>query len=651
MKSPSEPSTQDLLDNLDVVAFYSDQIPGLRLNGHLNTKSVCPFGCGDDKSFSVEREKGLFNCHRCGVKGSPWGFLELKGYDPAQIRSTLLQFQRMSVLGRPSAKPSKPNDPGPIVATYDYVDEAGKLLFQVTRHDPKDFRQRHKGPDGKWINNIIGVRRVLYRLPELIAAVKAGWTIYIVEGEKDADAINNLESDGEFFATTAPMGAKAKWLPEYTQFLARANVVIVADKDASDLGVQRALDVQFHLKAIAKSVRIVMAKTGKDAADHLAVGHGLHELMPYVAPSSTAAGSRPWTPCTLEGVANPNVGGVEYIVDRFVPTGDIVGVVATFKSGKTLVLYALLLAVLLARKAFGIFAVPRPLRVIVFQEEMPSREDERRLRRLAIGMGIDPKQIPDFVTSGQLTFYNRVGLDLSSDEGIEQFHLAVRTANADLILIDSLIAVAGQYDVGNNGDMRRMFTAAFLPLTTEGRSIEYQHHKRKAVAGQRGKESDKDSFLGAQAIAAASGRMYALERIAEQDGAATNPTRFRCTLTIFGSWTPEEAVTTVLEICDVGEGTTVTAMDEPAQLSAGGMDDKQRAALFLRKIVRLRRVVKRKDAFSEVIEDLGLKERTVASGLAFAKKRGWVAVEPVPNGKKNEVQLVPGDRQEEPCDQ
>ena len=34
--------------------------------------------------------------------------------------------------------------PGPRreVATYDYLDEAGKLLFQVVRFDPKDFRQR-----------------------------------------------------------------------------------------------------------------------------------------------------------------------------------------------------------------------------------------------------------------------------------------------------------------------------------------------------------------------------------------------------------------------------------------------------------------------------------------------------------------------------
>ena len=33
-----------------------------------------------------------------------------------------------------------------IVATYDYNDEDGELLYQIVRYEPKDFRQRQ--PDG-----------------------------------------------------------------------------------------------------------------------------------------------------------------------------------------------------------------------------------------------------------------------------------------------------------------------------------------------------------------------------------------------------------------------------------------------------------------------------------------------------------------------
>jgi putative DNA primase/helicase len=67
------------------------------------------------------------------------------------------------------------------VATYDYKDEAGDLLYQVVRYEPKDFRQR--APDGNgWKWKMPGVRRVLYRLPEVVEAVAARRVVYIVEG-------------------------------------------------------------------------------------------------------------------------------------------------------------------------------------------------------------------------------------------------------------------------------------------------------------------------------------------------------------------------------------------------------------------------------------------------------------------------------------
>jgi putative DNA primase/helicase len=40
-----------------------------------------------------------------------------------------------------------------VIATYDYVDETGALLFQVVRLAPKDFRQRRPNGNG-WIWNL-----------------------------------------------------------------------------------------------------------------------------------------------------------------------------------------------------------------------------------------------------------------------------------------------------------------------------------------------------------------------------------------------------------------------------------------------------------------------------------------------------------------
>lgn len=160
-----------------------------------------------------------------------------------------------------------------IAATYAYTDEQGALLFEVCRMHPKDFRQRRPDGKGGWIWKLEDLRVVPYRLPELITAVAAGDTVYIAEGEKDVDAIR----DAGFPATCNPMGA-GKWREEFSRYFAGASVVIVRDKDQP--GTEHARQVFKSLKEVAAEIRVVEARVGKDAADHLAAGHTLAELVP-----------------------------------------------------------------------------------------------------------------------------------------------------------------------------------------------------------------------------------------------------------------------------------------------------------------------------------------------------------------------------------
>ncbi len=74
------------------------------------------------------------------------------------------------------------------VAEYPYVDEHGEVLFLKERREPKDFRI--KAPGGRPGKN--GARSVLYRLPEVLAAIADGRPVFVVEGEKDADALARL---------------------------------------------------------------------------------------------------------------------------------------------------------------------------------------------------------------------------------------------------------------------------------------------------------------------------------------------------------------------------------------------------------------------------------------------------------------------------
>ena len=56
-----------------------------------------------------------------------------------------------------------------------------------------DVKPRRPGNEpGEWIKNLEGVRRVLYRLPELLAADPAE-PVFLVEGEKDVEDVEEVE--------------------------------------------------------------------------------------------------------------------------------------------------------------------------------------------------------------------------------------------------------------------------------------------------------------------------------------------------------------------------------------------------------------------------------------------------------------------------
>ncbi|MDP9395147.1 MAG: hypothetical protein M3Q27_13280, partial [Actinomycetota bacterium] len=160
---------------------------------------------------------------------------------------------------------------GPVVE-YPYFDEHGEVLFVVERRPGKRFRQRRPDGRGGWTWRLGDTRRVLYRLPEVIEAVAAGRTVYVVEGEKDADAAELVGA----VATCNPGGA-GKWRDQHAETLTGAHVIVVADRD--EPGRKHAAQVASSLAGKAASVRIVVAATGKDLHDHLAAGHTLDELV------------------------------------------------------------------------------------------------------------------------------------------------------------------------------------------------------------------------------------------------------------------------------------------------------------------------------------------------------------------------------------
>ncbi len=233
---------ETLLRRLDFRTFYADLIPSL--SGGPQAAAHCPFPEHEDRraSFSVNLDTGLYNCHGCGRKGDVFTFYqELKGVD---FKTALKELSETAGISEPQGQNKR------ITETYDYCDEKSDLIYQVCRYEPKDFRPRRRGSEGKWIYNLNGVRRVPYNLPELLNAQ----SVIIVEGEKDADKLKALGYMGNVAVTTTHGGAKA-WKKEYADFFKDKRVAIIPDHDRP--GVKYAEIIARNLHGTASIVKIV----------------------------------------------------------------------------------------------------------------------------------------------------------------------------------------------------------------------------------------------------------------------------------------------------------------------------------------------------------------------------------------------------------
>lgn len=218
---------QGELDALILQAIESS--PRARLvEGGTEWEFFCPSHSGSDNPHAYwNRKKAVWSCAKCGAKGN--------NSDLATALNIVLpEIERKA---RADVRIEK---------TYDYLDSAGALAFQVCRMAvppgaKKEFRVRKPDPSarGGWTWKMPPKENyVLYRLPVVLAADEDDWILFC-EGEKDAD---RAVREGYLHATTNPFGAQAptpngpgkpKWEPQYTEFLRNRNVVLCFDADAA----------------------------------------------------------------------------------------------------------------------------------------------------------------------------------------------------------------------------------------------------------------------------------------------------------------------------------------------------------------------------------------------------------------------------------
>lgn len=245
---------------------FLGRLDGVRRNGQ-NWSARCPCR-SDDSNPSLSIGQGddgrvLVTCHR----GIPC--------DVSQICEAV--GLQVSDLMPPKQEKKKQNLK--LVATYDYRNAIGELLFQKLRYvdddGKKTFRQRRVDVStGEWVYNLDDTPKVLYNLPMVASAVQNGDDIWVVEGEKDADTLIDIG----IVATTMPGGA-GKWLDIHTETLAGANVFVVADND--EVGKKHAIDVASALRQSGCNVQTLIAQGVKDVTDLLEAGRTLDDLQEF----------------------------------------------------------------------------------------------------------------------------------------------------------------------------------------------------------------------------------------------------------------------------------------------------------------------------------------------------------------------------------
>ncbi|HZM66043.1 MAG TPA: hypothetical protein VFC16_07055 [Nakamurella sp.] len=270
----------------------------------------CPLHDDRKSSLSVtwvaeDGGKTLLNCFSCGAQMQDiLAAVGLRGSDRYDQPLPQEQKRKTAGGGRSSVAPAGnrlgplPNrlttDPAPMepeilvpkheARRYDYVDEDGKVLGRVIRHEwttsvgpDKSFSQERPDGRGGWAG-VSPDRKVLRHLPAVIEAIADGREIWLAEGEKDDESLNQSLDRTRAVATTNAGGAGN--FGSLVEQLRGAHVVAVLDRDVA--GYRRGIAVHRTLEGIAASSRTVLPATTavkSDATDHLAAGHRVDDFI------------------------------------------------------------------------------------------------------------------------------------------------------------------------------------------------------------------------------------------------------------------------------------------------------------------------------------------------------------------------------------
>ncbi|MHB1696595.1 MAG: CHC2 zinc finger domain-containing protein [bacterium] len=161
---------------------------------------------------------------------------------------------------KPQAKKNPPKTDKEIekkTATYVYDDENGKILYE------KEKWERFKGEERtskrfafysyEGAKRVVGKgnnKLILYNLKDVLSCE----TVFICEGEKDADTLKSVWPDKNTAFTTNATGAES-WEDSYDIYFKEKNIVVLEDND--EAGRRRSEKLKTAVEPAAKSFKII----------------------------------------------------------------------------------------------------------------------------------------------------------------------------------------------------------------------------------------------------------------------------------------------------------------------------------------------------------------------------------------------------------
>ena len=505
----------------------------LRHSKGMEHRAICPLHGGSNPTqLWVDLAEGNFFCFSCGAKGGSaytfeQQFLRVeRGTQQAPNHDEVMRSLEQ-VLGTPFVQRTYSETLNPAKKGWDrrqardfyrYTDELGDELFTVWRFVDRSGRKLtpadrpcpcKSNPDAEcplgcadgrvWSTK--GVRRVLYRLPDVIASQ----LVFVVEGEKNANDLSRalsayIKTNGGFplgamtldsvAVTTNPGGALA-WKREhgFGRFFTGKVVVKLGDNDGPGRlhDQQVCTDVAPH--AFKTFTLELPVDEGEDISDYLAkrsVDEFL-KLLPvrkeWAEPSrDTPLIAETLDPRTLlvkpsELVNADAVTGGDWLVDGLIERGTRGLVVAPPKTGKSLLFLEMVLCLATGRKFLGVKPYSRPIKCAVISREDGPTIVHRRLMQLAASRDLSAADVDRNIVVNTEKQSDRFKIDRPGD--VEEMGDWLRMMGVEFCVIDVLNRLHDSQE-NSSDDMTKVMQRFDELARRGGCQVCVIHHTNKA---------------------------------------------------------------------------------------------------------------------------------------------------------------------------